>query len=78
MHLVIEHRLEVLRRRLREELEARRVSKLAARNWREYSAHEGACERASMCEAAQQIHSAHALVLRRLLRNFISTENPNS
>jgi len=65
--------LVVLRRRLREELMRRRVYKLAARNWREYSTYEGASENAARCEAAEQIHGAHAVVLLRLMRDATST-----
>jgi hypothetical protein len=70
-----ESRLEVLRRRLREELAAIRVYRLAGCNWREYSGYsgyEGASENAARCEAAKQIHGTHAVVLLRLMRDATS------
>ena len=69
---MIESRLDVLRRRLGDELAASRVYRLAALNWREYSAHEGASEREMACRAAKQIHGAHAVVLRPLMRGAAS------
>jgi hypothetical protein len=76
--MMIESRLEVLRRRVREELTVRRVNKLAARNWCEYIAHEDAPENAARCEAAKQIHGAHAVVLLRLMRDYQAKGHGNN
>jgi hypothetical protein len=71
MKMMIESSSVVSRRRAKEQLRARRVYKLAGRNWREHAAHEGALERAAECEAAARKHGAHAVRLWRIVRrNF--------
>jgi len=77
----IESRSQVLKRRFKEENKSKRGCKLAARNWREYGAHEGARERAVSCEAAAQIHGRHARRLLSISRSYLhkaSVANPSA
>jgi hypothetical protein len=67
-YFMIEFRLDVLRRRLREELAASRVDRLPGIGANTVRMR----ERPKTCEAAKQIHGAHAVALRSLMRSAAS------